>query len=99
MDKNHPGQNLPDKRPPDKTPGQTPPRTIEREFVQGAFVRVFCTRRTKNRGGPRCVTYFGGKPLSGQPAVKIEAKPNLSRNLGKPAEKLSGGRLVDTVNV
>jgi len=41
-------------------PGQKPLRTIEREFVQGAFVRVFCTRPTKNRGGPRCVTYFQG---------------------------------------
>ena len=49
-DKNHPGQNLPDKRPPDKTPGQKPLRTIETEFIQGAFVRVFCTRPTKNRG-------------------------------------------------
>ena len=62
MDKNHPEQNLPDKRPPDKTPRQKPPRTIEREFVQRAFVRVFCTRRTKNRGVPRCVTYFWGVP-------------------------------------
>src|SRR6218665_266947 len=35
-DKNHPGQNLPDKR--QKAPGQKPPRTIEREFVQGAPV-------------------------------------------------------------
>ena len=54
------GQNLPDKRPPDKTPGQKPTQTIERELVQGAFVRVFCIRPTKNRGGPRCVTCFGG---------------------------------------
>jgi len=35
-DKNHHGQNLPDKRPLAKLP-----RTIESEFVQGAFVRVF----------------------------------------------------------
>ena len=47
---NHPGQNLPDKEPPEKAPGHKPPRTIEREFVQGAFVRVFCTRPTKNGG-------------------------------------------------
>jgi len=45
-DKNHPGQNLPDK----ETPGQKTSRTIETEFVQGAFVRVFCTRPTKIRG-------------------------------------------------
>src|SRR6218665_972664 len=43
MDKNHPGQNLPDKRPPDRNPGQKPSRTIETEFVQGTFVRVVCT--------------------------------------------------------
>src|SRR6218665_2287048 len=61
MDKNHPEQNLSDKRPPDKKPGQKTQRTIVREFVKGAFVRVFCTRPTKNRGGgPRCVTDFRG---------------------------------------
>src|SRR6218665_520686 len=50
-DKNHPEQNLPDKRPLEKTP-----RTIEREFVQRVFVRVFCTKK----GGPRCVTFLWG---------------------------------------
>ena len=25
---------------------------------KNAFTRVFCTRPTKNRGGPRCMTYF-----------------------------------------
>ena len=54
--------NLPDKRPPDKTPGQNPLRTIKIEFVQGAFVRDFCIRPTKNGGGPRYVTYFRGVP-------------------------------------
>src|SRR6218665_2400182 len=56
------GQNLPDKRPPDKTSRRKLPRTIEREFVQEAFVRVVCTRHTKIRGGggQRCVTYFWG---------------------------------------
>ena len=53
-DKNHPGQNLPDKRPPDKTTGQKPPRTIETEFVQGTFVWDICTRPTKNRGSEMC---------------------------------------------
>jgi len=45
-DKNHPGQNLPDKRPSDKTPEQKPLRTIETEFVglQGGFCPGFCTR-------------------------------------------------------
>src|SRR6218665_1147615 len=41
-----------------KPPGQNPPRTVEIEFVQGTFVRDFCTRPTKNRGDPRWVTYF-----------------------------------------
>src|SRR6218665_2395564 len=45
-----------------KAPGQKPSRTIEREFVQRDFVRIFCTRPTKNGGGPRCVTYFWGVP-------------------------------------
>src|SRR6218665_3040276 len=53
------GQNLPDKRPPDRTPGQKPPRTIEREFVQGAFVRDFCTRLTKNGGSEMCDVLWG----------------------------------------
>ena len=47
----------------DKTPGQKPPRTIEREFVQGAFVRDFVLDLQKIgvKGNPRCVTYtFGG---------------------------------------
>ena len=45
-----------------KPPGQKPPRTIEIEFVQGTFVLDFCTRPTKNRRGPRCVTYFRRVP-------------------------------------
>src|SRR6218665_1450744 len=40
------------------------PVTIEIEFVQGTFVRDFCTRPTKKRGAgvPICVTYFWGVP-------------------------------------
>src|SRR6218665_871910 len=34
-----------------KPPGQKPLRTTEIEFVQRTFVRDFCTRPTKNRGG------------------------------------------------
>jgi len=48
----HPGQNFPDKKPRTK-----PPRTIERDFVQGVFVRVFVLLKI---GGPRCVAYFRG---------------------------------------
>src|SRR6218665_4021064 len=43
-----------------KPPGQKSPRTIDIEFVQGTFVRDFCTRPTRNRGSPKCVTYFRG---------------------------------------
>jgi len=57
MIKNYPGHKLPDERHPDKKTR----RTIEREFVQGAFVRVFCTRLTKIRGWVRDVWHtFGG---------------------------------------
>jgi len=49
-DKNQPGQN----------PGQKPPRTIEIEFVQGTFVRDFCTRPTKNGGIRDVRRTFGG---------------------------------------
>ena len=59
-DKNQPGQHLPDKRPPDKTLGQKPMRTIEIEFVQGAFFRDFCTRPTKNGGSEMCDVLSGG---------------------------------------
>src|SRR6218665_347781 len=45
-------QNLPRTNLPDyKDPRTKTPRTIEREFVQGLFVRVFCSRPTKNGGG------------------------------------------------
>ena len=65
-DKHHPAQNFPDKIPPDKAPRQKPSQTIEREFVQGAFVRIFVLGLVKIRGvrdvwrtfagGPGCVT-------------------------------------------
>ena len=36
-----------------------PPRTIEREFVQVAFVWVFCTRPTKIGGSEMCDVLLG----------------------------------------
>ena len=42
--------------------GQKPLWTIEREFVQGAFVHVFCTRPTKNRGVRVVWRTFGEGP-------------------------------------
>src|SRR6218665_1974712 len=62
-DKNHPGQNLPDKRPPEKKPDKNPREQLRQNLYKGAFLRVFCTRPPKNRGGgSRCVTYFRGVP-------------------------------------
>ena len=60
--KNHPGQILPDKRPPDKSPGQKLPQTIEREFVQGAFARVFVLGLLKIGGSEMCDVLLGGCP-------------------------------------
>ena len=48
------------KDPVTKLPEQKPPPTIEREFVQLVFVRVFCTRHTKNRGIQDVCRTFGG---------------------------------------
>src|SRR6218665_2524213 len=54
--KNHPGQNLPDKRSLIKPPAQKLPRTIEREFVLEVFVQVFVQGLLKMR----CVRYIWG---------------------------------------
>ena len=43
-------------------PRQKPPRTIEIEFVQGTFVRDFCTRPTKNQGGSEMCDVLSGGP-------------------------------------
>ena len=50
-DKSKPQTKSSRQKTPDKTPGQKLPQTIETEFVPGAFVQVFCTRPSKNRGG------------------------------------------------
>ena len=42
-----------------KPPGQKPPRTIEREFLQGAFVRVFVLGLLKIGGSEMCDVLFG----------------------------------------
>src|SRR6218665_3787452 len=47
--------------PRTKPSRQKPSRTIEREFVQGAFVRIFVVGLLKV-GGSRCMTYFRGVP-------------------------------------
>ena len=47
---------------PLQNPGQKPPRTIEREFVQGAFVRAFLLDLLKIGGGgsEKCDVLLGG---------------------------------------
>ena len=50
------------KTTPDKTPWTKTPRTIQREFVQGAFVPVLCTRPTKNLGGSEMCDVLSGGP-------------------------------------
>src|SRR6218665_154465 len=62
--KTTPDKTFQTKDPQTKAPGEKPSRTIEREFVQGALVRIFCPMPTKNLGGPKCVTYFWGVPGS-----------------------------------
>src|SRR6218665_632398 len=62
-DRRRNGQKPPRTKPsrpktPDKSFRTKTPRTIEREFVEGDFVRIFCTRPTKKSGGARCVTYM-----------------------------------------
>src|SRR6218665_1676340 len=59
MDKNYPTQNLKDKRPFDKSPRQKPPRTIEREFVQGLLSGFYVLGLLQSGGGASCVTYLG----------------------------------------
>jgi len=71
-DKNYHGQNL-----PDKTPEQKPREPLRGIFVQGVFVRTFCT--TKNRGVPRCVTYFKGGPQDVWQSVTGEGGKNWSK--------------------
>ena len=60
-DKNHPGQNLLDKRPPDETPWTKPWQTIEREFVQGLLSRFFVLGLLKI-GGSEMRDVLSGAP-------------------------------------
>src|SRR6218665_116614 len=55
MDKNHPGQNLPDKNPEQK-PREPLREILYKGFLSGLFVLLII------EGGSRCVTYFRGVP-------------------------------------
>src|SRR6218665_3239353 len=53
------GHNPPRTKSSGQKTRRKPPRTTEREFVQGTFVQVFCTRPTKNRGSEMCDVHWG----------------------------------------
>jgi len=40
-DKNHPGQNLPEKRPPDKSPGQNLRKQLGENLYRGLLTEFF----------------------------------------------------------
>src|SRR6218665_1495853 len=51
-DKNHPRQNLPDKRPPDKTPGQKPREQLRENLYKGLLSGFFVLGVLKIGGVP-----------------------------------------------
>src|SRR6218665_3485155 len=53
------GQNPPRTKPSRQKAPDNSPREQLREFVQGAFVRIFCTRPTKNGGSKMCNVLLG----------------------------------------
>ena len=57
--KNHPEQNLPDKKPRTKPPGQKPPRTKKNHYK--GICMYACTSENWEKD-PRRVTYFWGVP-------------------------------------
>jgi len=61
MDKNHPRQNLPDKRPSDKPPGQNPLKQLRENLYKGFLSGFFVLGILKiGGGGPRCDILSGG---------------------------------------
>jgi len=62
VDKNHPKQNLQTKDLWQNSRTKTPANNWER-ICTGGVGPGFCTRPTKNRRGPRFVTYFGGSGM------------------------------------
>src|SRR6218665_2262422 len=69
-DRRRNGQKPPRTKPsrpktPDKSSRTKTQRTIEIEFVQGDFVRIFCTMPTKKIGGSEmCDVLLGGPGMS-----------------------------------
>jgi len=59
-DKNHPGENLTDKRPPYKTPRTKTPANNWERICTGGFFPGFCIRPTKNQGVRDVWRTFGG---------------------------------------
>jgi len=61
MDKNHPEQNLPDKRVKDPLT-KNPREQLRDNLYRGLLSGIFCTRPTKYGEEVRDVTYFLGVP-------------------------------------
>ena len=61
-DKNHPGQNLPDKRTPDRPPGQKPRKQLIHNLYKGLLPRFFVLGLLKIGGSDMCDVLYG-RPL------------------------------------
>ena len=59
-DKNHPGQNFPDKRPPDKTPEQKPREQLRENLHMGLLSGFFVLGLLKIGGSEMCDVLLGG---------------------------------------
>ena len=64
MDKNHPGQNLSDKRPPNKPPDKNHREQLTENLYMGLLSGFFVIGLPK-MGGPRCIhdVLFGGSGM------------------------------------
>src|SRR6218665_1592472 len=58
-DKNHPGQNLPDKRPPDKTPDKSPREQLRENVYRRLLSGFFVLRLLKIGGSEMCDVLLG----------------------------------------
>src|SRR6218665_2979317 len=61
MDKNHPEQNLPDKRPLTKPPDKNPREQLRENLYRGLLSGIFVLGQLKIGGSEMC-EYFGGVP-------------------------------------
>ena len=59
MGKNHPEQNLPDKRPPDKTPDKNPCEQLRENLYRGLLSGFFVLGLLKIGGVEMCDVLWG----------------------------------------